>query len=98
MEKLPDVVLDKIEDYVMDLLKIDHFEKFKTTLITLKRFHFLFIKGHSRWKIRYNKGTYMILRSKKNYWVNVDSENIDGIRRNHVGYGWHSFNFVELLC
>lgn len=36
MEKLPDSILEKIDNYVLDLFLKDHIEKFKTTLICIK--------------------------------------------------------------
>lgn len=46
MEKIPGDVLEKIDDYIIDLFRKDHIEKFKSTLICI-RIHCLYVLN--RW-------------------------------------------------
>lgn len=100
MENIPDVIIEKIEDYVVDLFRKDHVKKFESTLNSLKRINAYirtcWAEGKCRWKIRYTNGTYRILRYLKKdvatHWVNVPREFIEKDDRlgsmGKVGFEW----------
>jgi len=85
---LPDVILQKINDYVSDLFFQDHAKKFNRTLKSIVNIHSMYIRSRissvktRKWKIRYNNGIYNILRynSEKTatHWLHVYGEVIDG--------------------
>jgi len=99
METIPDVILEKINDYVTDLFFQDHTIKFKTTLKSIVKIHGLYIRNrisyrmYSRWKIRHNDGIYRILRYSGDvatHWINIHDDIIDGRRPMNIGSEWYT--------
>ena len=101
MENLPDIVLEKIQDYVIDLFRKDHVKKFKITLTSLRRIYYLYIENrwdfsetNRKWKIRHANGVYRILRYSGNgiasHWLNISVDIIDGIRPTEFGSEWYT--------
>ena len=104
MENIPEVVLQKIENYVIDLFRKDHVEKFNTTLISLQRIHCLYIRNRwdyneglpFQWKIRCSNGIYRILRyfgkDIPTHWLNIHCDIIEGTRP--IGFGDETYTLV----